>query len=338
MHYKSLKSFTEDIKRENIFTWLYDQPDKIKGVIISPDTDGFISALLLNEYFKWKVVGFYDGKIISVLKNSEFEKNKSDFVFIDIEILRPQIKSVGHHIIVYDNKEVPNIIKKLDESCIQPNIWRDKDVKNNFDTKYPFGTFHLLLSVLYYLSEKKDIFNFDFKKAVIPSIYIDGVFKNLFNYPENCLDWLKYMTENDPNHPFEKLLNHPTKPKELMLLMRLFFNNLDSSWSTKQKRSRGKISLIKDIDISAKKIKNNISNDLFNYLDYLAKQYNFVFDKNLWPIINGELSIFNLLKEISPANKGEYNKVINKKVLNLAVTSKARKGLEYTLDERGLFG
>lgn len=338
MHYDSVKSFVEEIKKENIFTWFYNDSDKIKGIIISPDTDGFVSALLLSEYFKWEIVGFYDGKLMPILKGLNFKENKDDFIFIDIEILRPQIKSIGHHIVIYDNKEVPSIIKKLDKSCIQPNIWRGKDVKNNFETKYPFGTFHLILSILYYLSPEKDIFNFDFKKAVIPSIYIDGVFKNLFNYPENCLNWLKYMTKDDPNHPFEKLLNHPTKPKELMSLMKLFFDNLDTSWPTKQKRSKGKISLVKDIDPSSKKINNDISKDLLNYLNYLAEQYDFTFDRNLWPVIDNELTTFNLLKGISPANKKEYNSVIDKKTINLAVTSKARNGLEYTLDEDKLFG
>jgi len=57
MHYDSVKSFIEEIKKENIFTWLYNESDKIKGIIISPDTDGFISALLLNECFKWLKMG-----------------------------------------------------------------------------------------------------------------------------------------------------------------------------------------------------------------------------------------------------------------------------------------
>lgn len=337
MEYKSIKELVEKIKKNNIFSWLHKESNKIKGMIISPDTDGFISALLLNNFFGWPIVGFYDGKIISLIDKVDFKEEKEDYLFVDIEILRPTIKSVGHHILLYDAADPHKLLNDIKDVCMQPNNWRGKDVKNNFDTKYPFGTFHLLLSTLYYLEPLNKVFKFDPIMAVIPSIYIDGVFKNLFNYPENCLEWLKYMTDDDKNHPFERLLNHPTTPKDLMVLMSKFFDNLNNIWVTKQKRSRGKISLSKDIDAENKKIKNNITQEFEQYLDYLAKQFSYNFDINSWPIITNKLNVIALNKEIKTTNKGQYNEMMKKNPLNFAVTSKARDGLEYTLDSKKLF-
>jgi len=331
----TILDIVEKIKKGKLFPWLNQDHNKIKGMIISPDTDGFICALFLNNFFHWKTIGFYDGKILTIINNADFKNQKENFVFIDVEILRPKIKSIGHHILIYDNENLHPLIKTTEKSCIQPNSWRGMDVKNRFATKYPFGTFHLVLSVLYGLDPKNPIFNFDLKRSIVPSIYLDGVFKNLFNYPENCLDWLKYLSDGNSNHPFEKLLNHPTTPKDLMNLMKNFFSTLDETWTTQAKRSKGKIKLGKDIVNDY--MQKDVSNELTQYLEYLAKEYNFTFNVALWPVLNNKLSLFNFDKKITAANKSEYNRILNQKPISLAITSKARNGLEYTLDTNKIF-
>lgn len=335
MFYNSIQSLTEKIKKEGRFSWIHQDSDKVKGIIISPDTDGFISALFLNKVFGWGVVGFYDGKLLTVAEKSDFKNRKENYVFIDMEILRSNIKSIGHHILLYDLQNPHHLITLVEESCIQPNNWRGMDVKNTFANKYPFGTFHLLISIIYYLNPKNSAFNFNPKKAIVPSIYLDGVFKNLFNYPENCLDWLKYMTGNDSDHPFEKLLNHPTTPKDLMNLMKGFFNTLDNIWTTQNKRGKGKIKLKQDI--ANNYLKNKVAKELIKYLNYLAQQYGYNFTSSLWPALNEKLAIFNLLKNIDSTTKSQYNKALNKNPFSLAITSKARNGLEYTIDQTGIF-
>ena len=340
MMFDSIKLVAEKIKSENIFSWINSDSDKVKGIIISPDTDGFISGLFLNQVFKWKVVGFYDGKSLVVVKNVNFTKNKEKYAFIDVEILRPYIKSAGHHILVWDQNDIPNLITSINNVCLQPNIWRGMDVKNRFATKYPFGTFHLLISIIYFLDPKNRALDFDSKSAIVPSIYIDGVFKNLFNYPENCLDWLKYMTDNDPNHPFEKLLNHPSSPKDIMMLMKQFFNTLNNIWTTQQKRRKGKIQPL-DRNISSLhgnlKLNQNVAMDLQQYLEYLSKQYNWKFDLSLWPIITNDLELFTFKKQILSGTKSNYLKAISKNPVSLAITSKARDGLEFTEDVNNVF-
>lgn len=335
MLYNSLKSLTEKIKKEGKFSWIHQDNNKVKGIITSPDTDGFISALFLNKVFGWEVVGFYDGKLLTVAEKSDFKNKKENYAFIDMEILRSNIKSIGHHILLYDSQNPYHLITLVEESCIQPNNWRGMDVKNTFANKYPFGTFHLLISIIYYLDPKNSAFNFNLEKAIVPSIYLDGVFKNLFNYPENCLDWLKYMTDNDLNHPFEKLLNHPTTPKDLMNLMEGFFNMLNKIWTTQNKRGKGKIKL--NQDTLNNYLKNDVVQELIKYLDYLAQQYGYVFNSSLWPVLKEKLTNFNLFKKIASTTKSQYDKVLNKNPLSFAITSKARDGLEYTIDQNGIF-
>jgi hypothetical protein len=338
--FNSIKLFVEKIKSENIFSWINNKSNEIKGIILSPDTDGFISGLFLNEVFRWKVVGFYDGKSLIVVKNVNFRENKEEYIFIDVEILRPYIKSAGHHILVWDQNEIPSLITSVSNVCLQPNIWRGMDVKNKFATKYPFGIFHLLISIVYFLDPKNKALNFNPTKAIIPSIYINGVFKNLFNYPENCLEWLKYMTDDDPNHPFEKLLNHPSSPKDIMILMEQFFGVLNNIWTTQQKEGKGKIKpLDKNISSShgSLRLNQNIAIDLQQYLDYLSKQYDWKFDLSLWPVITSDLEKFTFNKQILPATKSNYLKAISRNPISLAITSKARKGLEFTEDISNVF-
>ena len=43
------------------YPWIKSQNQKL---IISPDSDGFLSALLLMNYFNAEVVGYYDCKVM----------------------------------------------------------------------------------------------------------------------------------------------------------------------------------------------------------------------------------------------------------------------------------
>lgn len=86
------------------------------------------------------------------------------------------------------------------------------------------------------------------------------------------------------------------------------------------------------------RIKEELAREMFDYLGYLAKQYDYVFKPRLWPVLNSKLNIRVLQKGITAANKRNYLDVLdNKKAISLAVTSIARDGLEYTEDMPGLF-
>src|SRR3990167_1718712 len=72
--------------------------------VISPDSDGFLSALFMSHYLRWKVVGFYDnGKIFLVRKGVSAKA----CVFLDSEISRAGVRSIGQHMLLYNRNRIP---------------------------------------------------------------------------------------------------------------------------------------------------------------------------------------------------------------------------------------
>lgn len=124
------------------FPWIVE---KGKNCIISPDSDGLLCGLLMSYYFDWKIVGFYDGKIMILKKGFEAK----DCVFLDMEIFRKEFKSIGQHMLLYNKRRKPANWFNFD-NCIQPNNLREYDAKKNFRLKYPLATVHLLLGILGY--------------------------------------------------------------------------------------------------------------------------------------------------------------------------------------------
>ena len=88
---------------ENIikqYPWIIAENQKC---ILSPDSDGLLCGLLMSAIFNWKIVGFYDGKIMSLLKNEKID----DCIFLDMEIFREYVKSLGQHMLLWNKKEIP---------------------------------------------------------------------------------------------------------------------------------------------------------------------------------------------------------------------------------------
>lgn len=70
--------------------------EKNRNCIISPDTDGLLCALLMSHLFNWSVKGFYDGKVLLVEQGIK----PTDTVFLDMEIFRKDVKSMGQHLLM----------------------------------------------------------------------------------------------------------------------------------------------------------------------------------------------------------------------------------------------
>lgn len=62
------------------------------------------------------------------------------------------------------------------KNCIQPNILRNYDGKNDFRLKYPLATIHMLIIII--SNEKQIEFTED---SVAPLLFADGRFNVLFN-------------------------------------------------------------------------------------------------------------------------------------------------------------
>lgn len=79
------------------------------------------------------------------------------------------------------------------DNCIQLNNLRGFDCKHNFQQKYPFATIHFLLSLLEGVKPIKIA-----PEAIVPLLFSDGVCNNLFGYPENCLEWFRWLRADQP--------------------------------------------------------------------------------------------------------------------------------------------
>lgn len=187
---KIKESLKDKIKQINYKEVIKEYPWIVKrgqNCILSPDSDGLLCGLFMSNYLGWKIKGFYDGKILILDKNV----SAKDCVFLDVEIFRKEIKSVGHHMVLFNKNKKPRSWKNF-ENSIQPNIFRDYDAYKDFRLKYPLATIHMLMGIIGSITKIKIPVS-----AICPLLYTDGVFKNLFGYPENCIDWLKYLKADE---------------------------------------------------------------------------------------------------------------------------------------------
>lgn len=72
-----------------------------QNCILSPDSDGLLCGLLMSHCFDWKIQGFYDGKVLVKAKGIP----ATDCVFLDTEIFRSGIRSMGQHMV--STRKVP---------------------------------------------------------------------------------------------------------------------------------------------------------------------------------------------------------------------------------------
>lgn len=308
------------------YPWIIKKNQKC---ILSPDSDGLLCGLLMSHFLNWEIVGFYDGKVL-VLKNNE---KASDCVFLDMEIFREYVKSLGHHMVLYNNRTIPENWKNF-SNCIQPNLIRGYDGKTSFKYKYPLGAIHLLIGIVGY-SQKIEIK----KTAICPLLYTDGTFKNLFNYPENCLSWLSFLCANNKDNPLNDIFfNEHYTTSSLMVSLKDFFEKIKNingdSRNDKVKISNTKgdpVNLIKTNDLFS--LSEDVKKSAFAFLNLLSELTGWGFNKNKWNFDNFRLFKFKK-GNIKPSNK-RFNDLVNKNPLSWAMTSTL--AIEYTLEEPDTF-
>ena len=76
---------------------------KGQNCILSPDSDGLLRGLFMSTYLSWRVKSFYNGKIMLLDKNT----SANDCVFLDMEVFRKKIRSVGHHMVQFNKPATP---------------------------------------------------------------------------------------------------------------------------------------------------------------------------------------------------------------------------------------
>lgn len=300
------------INIKNKYSWLFDCNQKC---IISPDIDGILCGLLMSHYFNWEVVGFYDGKSIALKDGVKI----FDCIFLDMEIFRKNIRSIGQHMQIYNKNKIPHNWWQNLECCINPNNIRLFDANKNFSQKYPFATIHFLISILY--SNNVNINLPD--SAITILLYVDGTFKNLLNYPENCIDWLEYLNAKDKKHPLSKLLNvfAIQKISEIMHNLHYIFNKFKEIGNGKRGGDKIKISAIND---------SEYQRQINKLLEFISQLTSFQYHEEKWHFKNLNLREFN--KGISTGlNNKTFNDIMQLLPVSFAIT--ATKRIEYTQND-----
>lgn len=297
------------------YSWIVEPDQKC---IISPDSDGILCGLFMSSFFNWEIVGYYDGKELAIKKNVK----PSDCVFLDMEIFRKDCRSIGQHMLRYNQND---ILKKWDDNfkkCINPNLIRKFDKNKNWKQKYPLGTIHLLMCI----ARTKIEFSLP-QSAITVLLYVDGTFKNLLNYPENCISWLKFLDAKNEKSPIAPLLNiFATQRISTMMhdLEEIFgkFRNINGG-----KRGGDKIKIS---EIQNEKFPDALRNRTNALINFLSEQTKWKFIQEKWAMDN--LNVFKLKKKIEMKLNGKkFSKIINREPFSFAITREGGKGLEYTL-------
>ncbi|HOV22333.1 MAG TPA: hypothetical protein PLW95_06625 [bacterium] len=300
---------------EKEFPWIFE---KQQQAIISPDVDGILCGLLMSNYLEWEIVGFYDGKMLCQTKNISIK----DCIFLDIEIFRKEIRSCGHHMLLYNKNEVPDNWGNFNKS-INPNNLRNFDALHNFQKKYPLATIHFLLCCL------KEILNKEIKflnTTTVPLLYVDGTFKNLLNYPENCNEWLMFLKakkQDSPIYPIFEIFSRQ-KLKDIIHLLQSIFEKFDNIKINKRRGDKILLEKINNIPLSFQKY--------YPLFELLGEYTGWEFKKEKWNL--EEFKIIKLEKKIENSLTGKnFIEIIEKNPISWAIT--ANKRMEYTLGNFG---
>ncbi len=307
------------------YPWIIERD---QNCILSPDSDGLLCGLLMSHLLGWRIRGFYDGKILVV----EDEISPSECVFLDMEIFRPNVRSIGQHMVLYDKNNLPPNWNHFQNS-ISANNLRSYDFKNDFKNKYPFGTVHLLLSIL------GQRFTIPIPKSAIgPLLYTDGAFKNQFNYHENCLSWLDFLNANHENNPLQKIfLDRHFSTYELMLELKELFSVLHAIGNGSRGGDKIKISdnrgNVTNVDSSSRSLKTETRNQAESLLRMLMEKTGWVYTPAHWHW--GPYRVCHFNKGNIKPGKARCNELMLKNPLSLAMISGL--DIEYTLDEENIF-
>lgn len=229
------------------FPWLHERD---LPCIVSADLDGIACGLLQQHVLNWSVVGTYDGVTLCLARQPS-EINWTKVVFLDVEILRPSIRSVGNHLFALDAEDAKRLARDL-PNCANPNLWREMNIRATFQSKYPFGTLPLLLASQSIRSEK-----FEVSQAWMAlALHTDSAFTNAATYQQNALNWLNLMGDGagDGLERFCRLLARLPVQKALVLLQEVQSWASESGFGKLQRSCQFDASLVHERELAARLI------------------------------------------------------------------------------------
>lgn len=312
------------------FPWLVQ---KDQNCVLSPDSDGLLCGLFASHYLNWKIRGFYDGKIMVLEKGFK----PKDCIFLDMEVFRKGIRSVGQHMVMFNKDRLPANWKNFDD-CASINNIRGHDGYHDFRLKYPFGTIHFLIGVLG-TKQKIEIP----KSAIAPLLFTDGTWMNLLGYTENSLSWLKYLRADEEDTPLnEVFLNKHYSLHELMLTMNEFLRERDAISIPRERGDRVTITLRGGEGTPHNLVIEEENFYLLNedakkraerFLGLLSRLTGWKYEEKSWSWNRWQLSQFTkgdfVGSKIRLSNRS-FDEFIAKNPLSFAMTS--TQNIEYTLE------
>lgn len=177
--------------------------------VISGDIDGVLSTVLLGHTLGWQVAGIYTLNHLWLMRrhvpggieDPERLLPERRFVFLDHDVYRPDIPSIGHHLLQW-SPETPIPLHHEGRGSLNPNLLRGI-TRKEFGRKYPFGTFHFLLACASAWGLLRDFTPDELVTTLL--LHVDSSFVNAMNYQDNALDWLQWLGGSDNGSPLNPI-------------------------------------------------------------------------------------------------------------------------------------
>lgn len=149
--------------------------DRNRAMVVGSDVDALLSAAFLHEELGWEFAGFYTG--FETVYYTDVDTIR-DAVWVDLDVNRPSLRSVGHHILrTRQDDALPGLRRSLNLNEVR-GVYR-----KDFTRKYPLGTIHFLL---WY----HDVEEFtDLQEAFLLSA--DSTWINAQRYTDNVTEWVE---------------------------------------------------------------------------------------------------------------------------------------------------
>lgn len=310
------------------FPWVREAGHKC---ILSPDSDGLLCGLFMSYYLNWSIKGFYDGKVMLLEKGI----SAKDCIFLDMEIYRENIRSIGHHMLLFNKNKKLKSWSNF-KNCIQPNTMRDYDAYQNFRLKYPLATIHLLIGIIGSTGISINIPD----SSICPLLFTDGTYNVLFKYPENVLNWLHYLRANEETNSLKQIFeNEKYSVYTLMLAMDDFFKKRDEISMPNERGDRLRISDTEGIPCNILKrdsfydITLGARDRIIRFLNILAELTTWGYKEKSWTWQGLELYEFtkeDLSGKKLRLNNKNFEDVLAKKPISWAITT--NQNLEFTVE------
>ena len=300
------------------YSWIIKEN---QNCIISPDADGMLCGLFMSNFLNWKIVGYYDNGKNLILKKGFKAK---DCIFLDTEIHRPDVRSIGHHISLLRQSDT---LIDLDNyrNCFNPNTSRGRTFKENFTLKYPMGTIHLLISIIGSVKEIK--FS---KESFFVVLQADGTINRFLDrYSENLREWLVYLGIDESDHVLSKMLNEEITllkiNKEYVEYIKRFVKGKKDKILISNRTQIEEASFSSD----KKSFSEECIKSTREYLEFLSEKTGWSFDESKWTF--NDFCLYEFTKKIVKPGVKNFNTAVEEGFLSLAITGNDK--MEYTLEK-----